>query len=123
MASPNRRALLRFLAYVRPYTGPIGVATLCGMAKFILPSTMALTLKFITDRLVTPAGPAGGGGTSDVIVRSFEAYLGWATKLLPTAWRTSWGSFKILVVTLLVIYAVWAVALYYRSYLANLAGH
>ncbi|MDB4968526.1 MAG: multidrug transporter ATP-binding protein [Myxococcales bacterium] len=124
MGSSNRRALVRFLAYVRPYLRLIGLATLCGMAKFILPSSMALTLKFITDRLVRPAaGGATDGTSSDVIVRAFEAYLGWATKLLPAESRTSWGSFNVLVVTLLVIYAVWAVALYYRSYLANLAGH
>ncbi|HEY2746486.1 MAG TPA: ABC transporter ATP-binding protein, partial [Polyangia bacterium] len=124
MATPDRRALVRFLAYVRPYSRLIVMATLCGMAKFILPSSMALTLKFITDRLVPPApGAAGAHGSSDVIVRGFEAYLGWATKLLPEPWRTPWSAFNILVVTLIVIYAVWGVALYYRSYLANLAGH
>jgi ATP-binding cassette, subfamily B, putative efflux pump len=125
MHSTNRRgALVRFLAYVRPYTRLICLATVCGMAKFILPSTMALTLRFITDRLVAPAaGATTDGRSSDVIVRGFDAYLRWATKLLPAASRTSWGAFNILVVTLLVIYALWAVALYYRSYLANLAGH
>jgi ABC-type multidrug transport system fused ATPase/permease subunit len=124
MGSSNRPALIRFLAYVRPYARLIWLATLCGMAKFILPSSMALTLKFITDRLVGPAaGAPTHGASSDVIVRCFEAYLRWATQFLPVAWRTSWGSFNILVVTLLVIYAIWAVALYYRSYLANLAGH
>jgi subfamily B ATP-binding cassette protein MsbA len=123
MASPNRRALVRFLAYVRPYTRLIVLATLCGMAKFILPSSMALTLKLITDRLVAPAAAARSDGSSDVIARGLEAYLAWATQLLPAAWRTAWGSFNVLIITLLVIYAVWAVALYYRSYLANLAGH
>jgi ABC-type multidrug transport system fused ATPase/permease subunit len=124
MSSTARPALARFLAYVRPYTRLIVLATLCGMAKFILPSTMALTLKFITDRLVAPAaGAATSGTSSDVIMRAFDAYLRWATQRLPLAWRTSWGSFNILVVTLLAVYAVWAVALYYRSYLANLAGH
>ena len=126
MSSTNRRALVRFLAYVRPYTRLIWMATLCGMAKFVLPSTMALSIKFITDRLVGPAAgvaAARGGGSSDIIARGFEAYLGWATKLLPPAWRTSWGAFNVLVVTLLVIYVFWAIATYYRSYLANLAGH
>src|SRR5215813_6956833 len=105
MAASERRALRRFLTYVRPYTRLIGLATVCGMAKFILPSSMALTLKFIPDRLVAPvAGGRSDGASSDVIVRGFEAYLGWATQLLPAAWRTSWGAFNILVITLLVIY-------------------
>ena len=111
MGSAARSPLLRFLAYVRPYHRLIALATVCGMAKFILPSTMALTLKFITDRLVTPAaGAAAGGTSSDVIVRGFDAYLGWATQLLPVGWRTPWGAFNVLVVTLLVVYAIWAVA-------------
>jgi ABC-type multidrug transport system fused ATPase/permease subunit len=119
-----RSSLRRFLAYVRPYHRLIALATLCGMAKFILPSTMALTLKFITDRLVGPAvGAAGSGTSSDIIARGFDAYLRWATRLLPLGWRSSWGAFNILVVTLLVVYALWAVATYQRSYLANLAGH
>ena len=124
MGTVARSPLRRFLAYVRPYHRLIALATVCGMAKFILPSTMALTLKFITDRLVPTAGGAAGAGTSsDVIARGFDAYLGWVTRLLPAAWRSAWGAFNILVVTLLVVYALWAVATYYRSYLANLAGH
>ncbi len=123
MGSAARSPLRRFLAYVRPYQRLIVLATVCGMAKFILPSTMALTLKFITDRLVTPAGGAARGTSSDIIARGFDAYLGWATRFLPADWRSSWGAFNILVVTLLVVYALWAVATYYRSYLANLAGH
>jgi ATP-binding cassette, subfamily B, putative efflux pump len=118
----DRHALKRFMGYVRPYSRLIVMATLCGMAKFILPSTMALTLKFITDRLVAPVGGAHESGSRDVIVRAFEAYLAWATALVP-AWRSSWGAFNVLIVTLVVIYAAWAVATYFRSYFANLAGH
>src|SRR3954471_13318264 len=124
MGPAARSPLRRFLAYVRPYHRLIALATVCGMAKFILPSTMALTLKFITDRLVAPAGGAAGGATSsDVIARGFDAYLGWATTLLPVGWRSAGGAFNVLVVTLLVVYVLWAIATYYRSYLANLAGH
>jgi hypothetical protein len=50
MGTDARSPLRRFLGYVRPYHRLIALATVCGMAKFILPSTMALTLKFITDR-------------------------------------------------------------------------
>jgi len=124
MQSSNRGAIVRFVGYVRPYLRLIVMATLCGMLKFILPSTMALTLKFITDRLVAPAaGAAATAASSDVIMRAFDAYLAWATRLLPAPWRSPWSAFNILVVTLLVVYCIWAVALYYRSYLANLAGH
>jgi hypothetical protein len=52
LAPPRRRSLRRFLAYVRPYYGMIARATGAGMLKFVLPSTMALSLRFLTDRLV-----------------------------------------------------------------------
>jgi len=124
MASPDRRAIRRFLGYVRPHLGLIGLATLCGMVKFILPSSMALTLKFITDRLV---GAHGGGAAAepggDVIARALDDYLAFAARLLPPGWDGAWGSFNVLMVTLVAVYALWAVATYYRSTLANLAGH
>jgi ATP-binding cassette, subfamily B, putative efflux pump len=116
--------LRRFLEYVRPHAGLVVVATLCGMAKFILPSSMALTLKFITDRLAgTLAGAPPEGPSGDVIVRAFEAYLAWAAGFLPALQRDAWGAFNILMVTLVAIYALWALAMYFRSTLANLAGH
>ena len=122
MGTAPRSPLRRFLTYVRPYHRLIALATVCGMAKFILPSTMALTLKFITDRLV-PNAAANGSTSSDIIARGFDAYLAWATRLLPVEWRSAWSAFNILVVTLLVVYVIWGIATYYRSYLANLAGH
>src|SRR5262245_3896105 len=88
----RRRSLPRFLAYVWPYSRLIGLATACGMLKFVLPSTMALSFRFLTDRLVpTPALPgaaalnqlgappqaAGAEPPSDIIAASFDAYLGW----------------------------------------------
>src|SRR4051812_9790073 len=74
----RRQPLRRFLRYVWPYNGIIVMATLCGMMKFILPSSMALTFKFLTDRLVgTLEGGkhAASGGKDDIIVRSIDAYL------------------------------------------------
>jgi hypothetical protein len=49
---PRRRSLPRFLGYVWPYSGLIARATGCGMLKFILPSTMALWFRLLSDRLV-----------------------------------------------------------------------
>lgn len=123
--SPRSGASLRkFLTYVRPYLGLIILATLCGMVKFVLPSSMALTLKFITDRLVGRlGGPERPSGSDDLIVRGFEHYLDWVSARLPPEWATAWGSFNVLMITLVGVYGFWAVCLYFRSYLANLAGH
>ena len=56
--------------------------------------------------------------------RATESYLGWVASHLPASWevRGAWGEFNILAATLFAIYAVWAVAMYYRSYWADLAG-
>jgi ATP-binding cassette, subfamily B, putative efflux pump len=106
---------------VWPYSGLIARATGCGMLKFILPSTMALSLRFLTDRLVpaqvTAAAP------SDIIAASFDRYLSWFGNILGPFWATPEGAFHLLMLTLVIVYAVWAVALYYRSQWAQLAGH
>jgi ATP-binding cassette, subfamily B, putative efflux pump len=112
--------LARFLRYARPYLGLFFAAALAGMVKFILPSTMALALKFLTDRLVESSG---GPRTDDVIVRSIERYLVFVSNLLGPDWSGSWGQFVILMLTLIVVYALWGISYYFRSYWAQLAGH
>jgi ABC-type multidrug transport system fused ATPase/permease subunit len=118
----RRHSLARFLAYVWPYSGLIARATGCGMLKFILPSTMALSLRFLTDRLV-PAQTTSAAPPGDIIAASFDRYLGWFGQILGPFWTTPEGAFHLLMLTLVLVYGVWAVALYYRSQWAQLAGH
>ena len=120
--APQRRSLRRFLAYVWPYYGLIARATGAGMLKFILPSTMALSLRFLTDRLV-PVHAANPAAPSDVIASAFDHYLTWFGAVLGPFWSSPEGAFHLLMMTLVGVYAVWAVALYYRSQWAQLAGH
>jgi subfamily B ATP-binding cassette protein MsbA len=122
LAPPTRRSLRRFLAYVWPYYGLIARATGAGMLKFVLPSTMALSLRFLTDRLV-PAHASSAAPPSDVIAASFDRYLTWFGGVLGPFWQRPEGAFHLLMATLVLVYAVWAVALYYRSQWAQLAGH
>ena len=122
-SSPRQRSSLgRFLDYVWPYSGLIARATGCGMLKFVLPSTMALSFRFLTDRLV-PAHASGAPAPQDVIARALDHYLTWFGAELGPFWTTPWGAFDLLMLTLIGVYAVWAVALYYRSQWAQLAGH
>jgi len=117
-----RSSLRRFLGYVWPYSGLIAQATGCGMLKFLLPSTMALSFRFLTDRLV-PAHAAAAPAPQDIIASSLDHYLVWLGSKLGPFWTTPWGAFDLLMLTLVGVYAVWAVALYYRSQWAQLAGH
>ena len=121
-ASPPARPLVRFLRYVWPYYGLLGRATVCGMLKFILPSTMALALRFITDRLV-PGATQAQSQPQDIVARGIDRYLSWLGGVLGPWWTTPCGAFELLSITLVGVYAVWAIALYYRSQWAQLAGH
>jgi subfamily B ATP-binding cassette protein MsbA len=47
--------------------------------------------------------------------------------LLPESWRgppgSFWAPFNVLMCLLIVLYAIWGVSIYFRSYLAQLVGH
>src|SRR6185295_17803198 len=93
-----------------------------------LPATMAIALRFLTDRLI-PQAISGSTGPSapadDFTVRGSDAYLAWAARLLPDGWNEhpSWAQFNVLMFTLIAVYAVWGVTSYYRGYFSQLAGH
>jgi ATP-binding cassette, subfamily B, putative efflux pump len=118
--------LSRFLAYVWPYWGIILGATCAGMLKFVLPSTMALSLRFITDRLVLAAtggaSSAAPAAAPDAVASGIESYLTWLGGRLGNWWLSPWGSFNLLMLTLVGVYAVWSVAQYYRSQWSQRAG-
>jgi subfamily B ATP-binding cassette protein MsbA len=113
----------RFLRYVRPYAWLLAGATLAGVLKFTLPAAFAIALRYMTDRLVPQFGAALQ--PTDPVFAATERYLSWVASHLPAGWdaSTPWGMFNILAATLLVVYAVWGVAMYYRSYWAQVAGH
>jgi subfamily B ATP-binding cassette protein MsbA len=119
----NRHSLRRFLAYVRPYYGLILQATSVGMLKFVLPSTMALALRFLTDRLVPARSAVAAPPPSDIIAASLDRYLTWLGHISGPFWVTPEGAFHLLMLTLVLVYGVWAVTVYYRSQWAQLAGY
>ena len=116
-------ALGRFMAYVWPYSWTIGMATLCGILKFILPASLAVTLRFITDNIVPQTHAAHEHG--DISYRSTITYLNWMARILPPNWHATspWGQLNVLMATLTLIYLVWAFSFYQRSFLAQSAGH
>jgi subfamily B ATP-binding cassette protein MsbA len=122
-AAPPASPLRRFLSYVRPYWVLIAGATLCGILKFTLPAAFALVLRFMTDRLAPHVGPAPA--PTDAVFQTTERYVHWVAAHLPAAWTGGgvWMEFSILAASLFAVYAVWGVAMYYRSYWADLAGY
>jgi subfamily B ATP-binding cassette protein MsbA len=114
-------ALRRFLAYVKPYTSIVVLATLCGITKFLLPLTMAVSIRFITDELVTQTD----GKDHDISYRLTMGYIQWISSLFPANWNASslWGQLNILMGSLVLIYVIWALTQFGRTYLSQLAGH
>ncbi len=123
MPATHPAPVRRFLRYVRPYAWLLIGATLAGVLKFTLPAAFAIALRYMTDRLVPQFGAAVQ--PTDPVFSATERYLAWVASQLPAGWdaATPWGMFNILAATLLAVYAVWGVAMYYRSHWAQMAGH
>jgi len=115
-------ALRRFLGYVRPYAGLLTLATLCGILKFLLPVTLAISLRFVTDNLVKTNQ---GSHDTDPSYQATINYLQWMAAHLPESWHaeTTRGQLNVLMVTLIIVYIIWGFSFYWRSYAAQLAGH
>lgn len=88
-----RRSLRRFLGYVRPYRAVIALAVGCGIVRYLVPLLLPWTLKILVDDVLQP-----GASRSPIRLHLFMGGLCGA-------------------------YALYAVASYFRSYLAGLAGH
>jgi subfamily B ATP-binding cassette protein MsbA len=95
------------------------LATSFGILKFLLPATMAIAMRFVTDHLLPH--PPGMKEASDPSFQLTLSYLNWLSPKLPDTWNanTSWGHLCILMVTLTILYAIWSVSSYYRSFLAQ----
>jgi ABC-type multidrug transport system fused ATPase/permease subunit len=93
MRSSQRRSLKRFLAYVAPYRAVIALATACGVVRYLIPLVLPWTVKIVVDEFLVRTGARP---------RS-ELHL--------------------LMAGLIVLYVVFGIASYWRSYLAGLAGH
>ncbi len=88
-----RRSLRRFLAHVRPYRLILAAAVACGVVRYLVPLALPWTVKILVDDFLTPQS------------------------VRPHA------QLHLLMIGLCVLYGFYAIASYWRSYLAGLAGH
>jgi len=87
------RSLPRFLVYVRPYRGVLAGAIGCGIIRYLVPLALPWTVKILIDDFFRTPQTRP------------HAQLHW------------------IMVGLCILYAVYGVASYWRSYLAGRAGH
>ena len=90
---PSPRSIGRFLRYVRPYRRILVLAVACGVIRYLVPLLMPWTIKILVDDFLHQ-------GTARPHVQ-----------------------LHLLMAGLCALYSVYAVASYWRSYLAGLAGH
>ncbi|MBS2035997.1 ABC transporter ATP-binding protein [bacterium] len=114
----KRHPLWRFMGYVHPHSTTIMLTLVSGLLKFLLPLTMAVSVRFLTDRI---ARAPGAPDDTDWSFRFTERFLIWFSGVLP--WRidpdSPWGLFNLLMVTLTLTYLIWGFSLYFRAYLAQ----
>ncbi|NUO81758.1 ABC transporter ATP-binding protein, partial [candidate division KSB1 bacterium] len=112
--------LRRFLAYVKPYRGLVAGAAFMGILKFCLPLLFPLALKFITDDILVTQAPEQY--TPDATSRFFHWWTTHLSTWLPFLGEGKMGSLNALALSLLLVYIVLAIATFYRSWLAGVAG-
>src|SRR5262249_41571286 len=112
----SRSPLMRFLALIRPQLKLVGGAALMGIGKFTLPLVFPLAFKYVVDVLVSSRPKL------DAINLVIDH---WCSRLCHLAGLISTPESKLaaLSITLLTLYALQAIASYYRNYWAGVAGN
>jgi ABC-type multidrug transport system fused ATPase/permease subunit len=109
-------ALLRFLGYVRPHLWLVAGGSIMGILKFTLPLAFPLAFKYVFDVLLVP---------QPRIERVNQLIDRWCRAIAATMHLGTGSAAKLeaLTAALFVLFAVQAVATYYRNYWASMAGH
>ena len=112
-------SLSRFLRYVAPHKWYIGGAAAAGVLKFVIPLAFPLALKYLTD-VVLGHDPHAASETTN---RAVESWCAGVLRVFPWLGTDSSGRLAVVVLSVLALYAVLAMASFYRSYWAGQAGH
>jgi len=109
-------ALVRFLSYVRPHLWLVAGGSVMGILKFTLPLAFPLAFKYVFDVLLVPQPHPEH--LNDVVDRLCGS-LATTVHLCPG----SAAKLEALTAALFALFAVQAIATYYRNYWASMAGH
>ncbi len=109
-------ALVRFLGYVRPHLWLVAGGSVMGILKFTLPLAFPLAFKYVFDVLLVPQPHPEHLNT---------LIDGWCLSIAATLHLGVGSAAKLeaLTAAMFALFVVQAIATYYRSYWANMAGH
>jgi ATP-binding cassette, subfamily B, putative efflux pump len=112
----KRSPLFRFLSYVRPHLWLVAGGAFMGVLKFTLPLIFPLAFKYVIDVLLMPQPKLDHyNAMFDRMCTSIALMLGLSA--------TPVGKLEALSAAMFAIFAVQAVATYFRNYWASMAGH
>jgi ABC-type multidrug transport system fused ATPase/permease subunit len=112
-------SLLRFLRYVAPHKWYIGGAAVAGVLKFVIPLAFPLTLKYLTDVVLSRDPQAVNESTNRVL----EAWCTGVLHMAPWLGAGNAGRLTAICLSVLALYMFLGVVSFYRSYWAGQAGH
>jgi ABC-type multidrug transport system fused ATPase/permease subunit len=108
--------VLRFLAFVRPYTWLVVGGSVGGVLKFVLPLAFPLAFKYVLNVILVPIPK----------LDRYDTHIDrWCVELARTLHlpANSYGKLGALAVAMTVLWVFQAIATYYRNYWASTAGH
>lgn len=111
-----RSPLTRFLYLVRPYMWLVVGAALTGIGKFTLPLAFPLAFKYVIDVLIASRPKMD---RIDSLIDRWCSQLAHVVGMSPSAEH----KLAVLSAVLLTLYAIQAIASYYRNYWAGIAGN
>ena len=120
-SATERRAMIRFLAYLKPSIHYFALASLCGISLYLGPTIIPTAIGYAIDNFLQPGhgGQAGTSpSTSNILYRGITAYLRHFT---PAGASASY-QLEFLLGSLLVILPFWAILVFFRGYLAGAGG-
>jgi ATP-binding cassette, subfamily B, putative efflux pump len=112
----SRRSLTRFASLLKPHLGYVAAAAATGIGKFTLPLVFPLAFRYIVDVLLSSHPQLSGvNSLIDRWCRGGAVLFGMDS--------SAHSKLAALSIALLIIYAIQAIASYYRNYWAGIAGN
>ncbi len=122
-AEKERRAMLRFLAYLKPSAPYFVVASLCGVTIYLVPNLIPTSIGYTIDHILphgNSAGPAhhSAPATQNILYRGIDAYLARFGGMNASPEHL----LNFLLGSLLVLLPFWGVLVFFRAFLAGAGG-
>jgi ABC-type multidrug transport system fused ATPase/permease subunit len=114
----ERKAMLRFMAYLRPSAYFFVVASLCGVTIYLVPNLIPTSIGYVVDRILGDGAGAAHNARPNALFNLIDYFL---RHVLPI--RASKAErIEVLLGSILAFLPFWGVLVYLRAYLAGIGG-